>query len=159
MLKSVLMGVWVVAVTAGATYLSATMQLTSGGDLAASAESPGLEDVSTDMISVPMVRGGSIIGYVIVQLSFEADRELLEKLKVEPKPFLVDAAFRSIYSNTESDFTKLKADDIDALTQTIAKAANKRIGGDLVKQVLIQQLNYVRKEDIRTHWIKEKHQE
>jgi hypothetical protein len=155
MLKTVLIGVWIAAVTAGATYLSATMQLSASGT-GASTESHGLEEIATDMISVPMIRGGAIIGYVILQLSFEADRTLLEELKIEPKPFLVDAAFRSVYSNTESDFTKLKAGDIDALTETIAKEANKRIGGELVKQVLIQQLNYVRKEDIRTHWIKDK---
>lgn len=156
MFKTMLIGVWIAAVTAGATYFSATAQFSASSNAESSAENFNLEEVSTDMISVPMIRGGSIIGYVILQLSFEADRSLLEKLKVEPKPFLVDAAFRSVYSNSESDFTKLKAKDIDALTETIAKEANKRIGGELVKQVLIQQLNYVRKEDIRTHWIKEK---
>jgi hypothetical protein len=156
MLKTVLIGVWIAAVTAGATYVSATMKLPLSGEAGAAGESSGVEEVATDMISVPMIRGGSIIGYVIIQLSFEADRDLLAKLKLEPKPFLIDAAFRAVYSNPQSDFTRLKASDIDELTSSIAVEANKRMGGELVKQVLIQQLNYVRKEDIRTHWIKDK---
>ena len=49
---------------------------------------------------------------------------------------------------------KGKAKDLDDLTEAIKAGANQKIGGELVRQVLIQQLNYVRKEDIRTHWIK-----
>ena len=156
MLKTVLIGVWIALVTAGATYVSATMKIPLGRAGEAGGEGAGVEELATDMISVPMIRGGTIMGYIIIQLSFAADRGMLEKLKLEPKPFLVDAAFRAVYSNSQVDFTRLKASDIDALTTTIAEEANKRMGGELVKQVLIQQLNYVRKEDIRTHWIKEK---
>jgi hypothetical protein len=87
-------------------------------------------------------------------LNFEADKIKLEEFKLDPKPFLIDAAFRAVYSNSQSDFARLKAKDLDDLTEAIKIAANERIGGELVRQVLIQQLNYVRKEDIRTHWIK-----
>ena len=76
-------------------------------------------------------------------------------MKLEPQPFLVDAAFRAIYDSPETNFAKLKPADIDKLTAKIAAEANRRIGTELVKHVLIQQLNYVRKEDIRTNWIKE----
>lgn len=156
MLKLVLIGVWMVIVTAGSTYFSANMlSLSSGGEMTGAANL-GVEPIVTDMTSVPMIRGGEIIGYVIIQLTFEADKSMLETLKLEPKPYLVDAAFRVIYSNPQTDFTRLCASDIDDLTNEIAAEANKRMGGELVKQVLIQQLNYVRKEEIRTHWIKKK---
>jgi hypothetical protein len=156
MLKTVLIGVWIAVVTAGATYVSATMTVPLMGTAGRADDSAGVEEITTEMTSVPMIRGGSIIGYVIIQLIFEADRNMLAKLKLEPKPYLIDAAFRAVYANPQTDFTRLKASDIDALTKTIGEEANKRIGGELVKQVLIQQLNYVRKEDIRTHWIKDK---
>ena len=156
MLKLALAGVWVAAMTGGAAYVTATVDF--GGDSVAAGaveEDAGAEDISTEMTSVPLVRGGVIVGYVIIQLSFQADRLLLEKLKIEPKPYLVDAAFRTIYGAREVDFTRLRPGDMDLLTDGITRAANDRIGGKLVRQVLIQQLNYVRKEDIRTHWIKE----
>jgi hypothetical protein len=47
----------------------------------------------------------------------------------------------------------LRGSDLDKLTVAIAKEANSRIGSELVRQVLIQQLNFVPKEDIRTNWI------
>ena len=149
-----MLGVWIAIVTSGATYLSATMMVPSPETAGNGHPKLGLEEITADMTSVPMVRGGAIIGYVIIQLSFEADRAKLAKLKLDPKPYLTDAAFRTVYSNTQTDFTRLHGNDIDALTAAIATTANASIGADLVKSVLIQQLNYVRKEDIRTHWIK-----
>jgi hypothetical protein len=37
----------------------------------------------------------------------------------------------------------------------IATEANARLGGQLVRHVLVQQVNFVNKEDIRTNWIKD----
>ncbi|MFT3988546.1 hypothetical protein [Aestuariivirga sp.] len=152
MLKLVLIGVWVAMVTAASAYFGAGLFGGKSGDPQQHADL-GVEQLSSDMTSVPMVRGGEIIGYVIIQVTFAADKAVLAELKLDPKPYLTDAEFRAVYGNTEADFTRLRPADIDVLTTAIASEANARIGGKLVRQVLIQQLNYVRKEDIRTHWI------
>jgi hypothetical protein len=113
----------------------------------------GVEELRAEMTSVPMIRNGEIIGYLIIQLSFQADRAILEEKKLEPMPYLNDAAFRVIFAHTDIDFRRLREADLNALTDAIATEANARIGGKLVRHVLIQQLNFVRKEDIRTNWI------
>ncbi|MBI2720138.1 MAG: hypothetical protein HY245_05060 [Rhizobiales bacterium] len=156
MLKLAAIGLWAATVTAGAAYLSAGYLAGANAGKTAKPASLGLEQITSDMTSVPMIRGGAILGYVIIQVNFEADKALLEEMKVDAKPYLVDAAFRAVYSNEETDFTRVKGDDLDRLTRRIAELANGNLGAEVVKQVLIQQLNYVRKEDIRTHWIKEK---
>jgi flagellar basal body-associated protein FliL len=153
-LKLVIIGIWVALVTAAAAYFSAGLM--SQPPAADGAEAGHVvEQVSTEMTSVPMIRDGTILGYVIIQLNFAVDKAKLEEAKVEPAPFLVDAAFRAVYQNSQADFARLRASDIDKLTDSIRDEANKRLGPDVVQQVLIQQLNYVRKDDIRTHWIKE----
>ena len=93
MLKLVFLGVWVILVTAAATYASARFQNMPADSADGEAESHGTEEIKTEMTSVPMIRGGEIIGYVIIQLSFQADRMKLEALKLEPAPYLIDAAF------------------------------------------------------------------
>ena len=154
MLKLVLTGVWIAMVTASSVYVSANFlnASTSGGE-EAGVEDLGVEELKTEMTSVPMIRGGEILGYVVIQLSFAADRALLQALKLEPQPFLVDAAFRAVFSSPQVDFRRIRSGDLDMLTQEIARQANSRLGEDLVRSVLIQQLNYVRREDIRTNWI------
>jgi len=67
-------------------------------------------------------------------------------------PYIKDSAFRVIFTSADVDFRHLKPGDLDRLTDTIGREANRRLGMELVRQVLFQQLNYVKKEDIRTNW-------
>ena len=152
MLKLVAIGVWVILVTAGATYGSVYFSSTQNEEATAGPDL-GFEQLSSEMMSVPVMRNGDITGYLILQLSFSADRRLLEEKKIDPMPFMMDAAFRAIFANPEVDFMRLHGDDIDLLTGLIAKKANERTGSELVRHVLLQQLNFVKKEDIRTNWI------
>ena len=153
MLKLVVLGVWVIAVTATATFGSVYLHSAASAEDGGASEDHGVEELKAEMTSVPMIRGGEIVGYLIIQLSFAADRKILAESQLEPAPYLNDAAFRVIFSSTDVDFQRLRGSDLDRLTAGIAKEANSRIGAELVRQVLIQQLNFVRKEDIRTNWI------
>lgn len=146
-------GVWVILVTAGATYGS--VYLSHSDEEPAEPQLPdlGVEQFKSEMTSVPILRNGDVLGYLILQLSFAADRRLLEEKKLEPMPFMMDAAFRVIFSRTDVDFRRLQGKQLDELTAEIAKSANARIGSELVRDVLLQQVNFVRKEDIRTNWI------
>lgn len=152
MLKLALVGVWVILVTAGATFASVYL----GGPTSGSATKPddlGVEELSSELTSVPIIRAGDVMGYVILQLSFAADRALLGEKKSDPMPYIKDAAFRVVFTNSELDFRHLRPGDLDRLTDGIATEANRRLGAKIVRQVLFQQLNFVRKEDIRTNWI------
>ena len=152
MLKLAALGIWIILLTAGATFAS-TYLIPRGGHSSVPSEDKGVEQISSDLMSVPVIRGGDVVGYIILQLSFAADRSMLEQKKIEPLPFLRDAAFRTIFASTDVDFRRLKAGDLDRLSAAIVDEANSRLGEKLVRQVLLQQVNYVRKEDIRTNWI------
>ncbi len=153
MLKFVLLGVWVIVATAASTF--ASVYLKPGPEASGDAVpgDQGVEELKAEMTSIPMIRGGDVVGYVILQLSFGVDRRVLSEVKLEPGPYLNDAAFRVIFASTDIDFRRLRGSDLDRLTEAVAAEANKRIGAHLVRHVLIQQLNFVRKEDIRTNWI------
>jgi len=156
MLKLVLVGVWVILVTAGATF-GAVYISPRGQPVSSEVEDHGLETLESELSSVPVIRGGDVVGYVILQLSFGADKAALETRHLDPMPYIRDSAFRTIFTSFDIDFRRLKEGDLDALTDRIAREANKRLGGDIVRHVLFQQLNYVKKEDIRTNWISREH--
>lgn len=152
MLKLVLVGVWVILVTAGATFGSVALGF-GGRTNDDPREDIGVETVTSELTSVPIIRGGDVAGYVILQLSFGADKAALEAQKVDPMPYIKDSTFRVIFTSTDMDFRRLKAGDLDMLTDRIVKEANRKLGDSVIRHVLFQQLNYVRKEDIRTNWI------
>ena len=154
MLKLALIGVWVILVTAGATFASVYLG-ESALESSAEPEDLGVEELTSELTSVPIIRGGDVSGYVIMQFSFAADRALLGDSKLDPMPYIKDAVFRVAFTNSEIDFRHLKSGDLDRLTDSIATEANRRLGAKIVRQVLFQQLNFVKKEDIRTNWIGE----
>lgn len=152
MLKLALVGVWLILVTAGATFASIFLEA-HGSTATSDTEERGVETLTSELMSVPIIRGGDVTGYLVLQLSFGADKAAMEGRKLEPMPFINDAAFRVIFTSTDVDFRRLKTGDFDLLSQRIGDEANKRLGSGFVRQVLFQQLNYVKKEDIRTNWI------
>jgi len=152
-LKLVAIGVWVILICAGATFGSAYFSGNGEAEKTPEESDLGLEELKSEMTSIPVMRNGDVVGYVILQLSFAADRGILEKVKLDPLPFINDAAFRVIFASTDIEFRRLRRENIDALTVAIAKEANARIGAELVRHVLVQQVNFVNKEDIRTNWI------
>ena len=151
-MKIIVVCVWSIFVTAGSALVAARYL----PELAAANAGPvdlGVEELKAEMTSVPMVRGGEVLGYVIIQLTFMLDRAALQSLKIEPSAYLSDAAFRAIYANEQVDFRRLRKSDVDRLLASIAAEANRRMGVDVVRQVLVQQMNFVRKDEIRTNWI------
>ena len=138
--------------TAGSAFVAAKVlpEMSAAGSTVVDL---GLEEMKAEMTSVPMVRGGEVLGYVIIQLTFMLDRAALQTRKIEPSAYLSDAAFRSIYANDQVDFRRLRKSDIDDLLATIAAEANRQMGVDVVRRVLVQQMNFVRKDEIRTNWI------
>ncbi len=145
------LGVWVILVTAGATFASVYIGRSGPGD-SAPKEDLGVEQLTSELTSVPIITGGDVAGYLIVQLSFAADKAVLDQEKLDPMPYIKDSAFRVIFTSSDIDFRHLKPGDLDRLTVAIALQANRRLGVDLVRQVLFQQLNFVKKEDIRANW-------
>ncbi len=153
MLKLVAIGFWIIAVTAGATFGSVYIAKSSGQTEAEEEPDLGVEELKSEMTSFPIMRNGGVTGYLILQLSFSTDRRLLAERKVDPLPYLMDAAFRVIFARTDVDFRRLRSRDLEQVTAAIATEANSRLGMELVRHVLVQQVNFVNKEDIRTNWI------
>jgi hypothetical protein len=151
MIRPILTGVWVCAVTMGAAYVGATWQkpaaaATDKHDAHASSD---LAPTRTRMISVPVVADGGIRGYVVAQFAFIASAKLMKDMPVKPDLFVVDEAFQLIFSGEMIDFRQFKKQDLPALGKKITENVNKRLGQQVVEDVLVQELNYVAKESVR----------
>ena len=149
MIRLLMMGVWACLVTAGASlgmsYWNEAHQPLSGKQDYVE----GLVYEKTKVINVPMIADGSVQGYVVAQLVFTADAKSLRQLPVPPEAFLVDEAFRRIYGDEKLDFKNLVRYDLVQFTQAVRAQVNKRLQSDVVQEVLVQDFNYVSKDQIR----------
>ena len=142
-------GVWACIVTVGAS-LAMSYWKESHAALAPKQEyAGGLTYEKTGVINVPMIADGSVQGYVVAQLVFTADAKLLRQLPVPPEAFVVDEAFRNVYGDEKIDFRNLARYDLTHLAQTVREHVNRRLQADVLQDVLVQDFNYVSKDQIR----------
>jgi hypothetical protein len=89
-------------------------------------------------------------------MSFAVNTGETAKLGFEPTPYLVDTAYRTLYENSVIDFSRLKPQDLSALAKKIVEAANAKLAAEVVKDVLLNEINYVPRDEVRTNWVKNK---
>jgi hypothetical protein len=149
MIRLVLAGLWVCILTAGTSYAVAYWK-EKGSLLPAKDEYlEGLQYQKTRALSVPMVENGNVQGYVIARFVYTVEARALHQLSVPPEPFVVDEAFRRIYADEGLDFRKLARYDLSILTAAIKQRVNERMHADIVQDVMIEDFNYVAKEEFQ----------
>ena len=149
MIKMILGGVWACIVTLGAAYFAFQWQANAKPhDPNAKPVAPK-EVVKTRMLSVPIILDNALQGYVMAQFAFTVDVKANKEMSVKPVEYLLDEAFKALYAEGTIDFRKAQKQDLSALTKRIADGTNKRLGAQLVEDVLIQELNYIPKEQTR----------
>ena len=83
MIKFIVAAIWICAVTIGAVFYSFQMR---GGQARRRAATPpllgGLDYVKTDVVSVPVLTTGRVVGYFLTRLVYTVEPEKLEKLSV-----------------------------------------------------------------------------
>ncbi|MFC4173659.1 hypothetical protein ACFOYU_16610 [Microvirga sp. GCM10011540] len=149
MARILVTGFWICAITLlscyAAVYWDTGMQKSKGEDYL-----EGLEYQKVRPINIPIIAEGAVQGYVIATLIFTADAKTLRSLPVPPENFVIDEAFRQVYSDENLDFRKLSKYDVNSLLINIKRSVNERMGTEIVKDVLIESFNFVSKSDVRS---------
>jgi hypothetical protein len=149
MIRLLVAGVWACLVTVGSSMAISYWKRDHVAPPAAEDSLGGLVYEKTKVINVPMIAEGSVQGYIVAQLVFTADAKVLRQLPVPPEAFVVDEAFRSIYGDQKLDFKNLARYDLSQFTHKVREHVNERLQTEVLRDVLVQDFNYVSKEQIR----------
>lgn len=149
MIRLLMTGVWACIVTVGASLAISYWTESHAGVSPKQEYLEGLVYEKTRVMNVPMIAEGSVQGYIVAQLVFTVDGKVLRQMPVPPEAFVVDEAFRSIYGDEKLDFKNLGRYDLALFTQTVKARVNKRLQNEVLQDVLIQDFNYVSKDQIR----------
>jgi hypothetical protein len=148
-MKLLITGIWACLVTVGTSFGISYWQESAAALPAKQDQPEGLVYEKTKVINVPMIAEGIVQGYIITQLVFTANAKVLRQLPVPPEPFVVDEAFRTIYADQKLDFKNLGRYDLAQFAQTIRAQVNKRLQTEALQEILVQDFNYVSKDQIR----------
>ena len=147
-MKLVFAGLWVALVALGTAYGVALYWPGHSADPEVTAAAPAvvLQTQKTRVLNVPMVIDGALRGFVSVQFVFTQDSNVLKTLQVPPDVYLLDEAFKAIYSDTALDPQHVEKYDLQKLTTQLVKTTNDRLGAVLIKDVLIENFAYIDKD-------------
>ncbi len=146
MIKMLALAIWasiaaLLASSAGAHWQASREKMPQAANAARN-----YEFRKTRVINVPIVSGGALEGYVIVQFLYAIDARAADTLNVSPDAFLMDHAFRALYGDPRLDFRHLEKYDMSGLTADLKTMLNQKLGEGMVSEVLIQDFSYMSKE-------------
>ncbi len=151
MIKFVVAALWISAATVGAVFYSFQNSGKADDAQPAPAMFGGLDYVKTDLITVPIVRNSAVEGYFIARLVFTAEPARLNRLSVPPSALFADQVYSYLYSNPQFDMSDRTAVNLDGFRSGIRDSINRRVGDKLIHEVLIEQMDFLTRDDIRDH--------
>ncbi len=150
MIKTIAVGLWAAVVAVLSSHAAATWS--AGGTVAIAVEDTrldGLEYRKPGPLTVPMISDGRLSGYVVAKIVFTAQARALRDFPIDPQPFVMDAAFRRIYTDGRIEFDQMSKYNLDEITSAIKANVNSRLGFDLIQDVLVEEINYVPKDGLK----------
>jgi flagellar basal body-associated protein FliL len=151
MVKLLLTGLWVCIVTLGAVYFSVQMSAAPAPVDEEARKKELLELVRGESITIPVISEGAISGYFLSRVSFMMDKEKIKGVKLPMTELTTDELFTLLIGNKMVDLSKPGAFELEKFRSTIKDDLNRRLGDGLVAEVLVEQLDYLSKEDIRNN--------
>jgi hypothetical protein len=148
-IKFIAAAIWICAATLGAVFYSFQAAGERGVGETPKPMLGGLDYVKTDVISVPLLRDSKIDGYFLTKLVYTVEPAEIKKLSIPAEALMTDQVYSYLYANPQIDFTKKENLDLDAFRKAIRDTVNTRVGAELIHDVLIDQVNFLTKDEIR----------
>ncbi|MDF0695259.1 hypothetical protein PYR71_01790 [Rhizobium sp. MC63] len=147
MIKLVLTGLWVCAITLASVYFSVYLATAPAPAVSDSRQS-ALELVKGETITVPVIGNGAITGYFLGRISFMMNKDMLKGVTLPLTEMTTDELFSLLVGNKMVDLAHIKSFDPKAFREEIKKGMNERLGGEYVADVMLEQLDYLSKEEV-----------
>ena len=148
MIRSLIVALLAAAAALGSSYGAVQWSL-AHRDAKPAEEAAHIAQKKTRVINVPIVVDGQVKGYVMAQFLYTADEKALKELASPPDAIILDEAFRLIYADEKHDFRDLKKVDLGEIGAELKDRVARRMKSDLVRDVMLEDFNYVSKDDIR----------
>jgi hypothetical protein len=149
MMLRLVAGLWICIVALSASYGATLWKVRQASAPASPQEKKTIELRKLKVINVPMISKGIVQGYVVTQLSYSVDADAVKKLDVSPDTFVLDEAFRLIYSDEKLDFNHLDKFDLRQFRESIKENVKARLHTDVITDVLVPEFTIISIEDIR----------
>lgn len=147
MMRLVISCLWVCVVTLASAYTAVVLKARQS-DVSAKVEVEKINYDRTRPMNIPMIANGAVQGYVVIQFSYTADSHDGAESKQPIEAYILDEAFKTLYADDKLDFRHLEKYDIAGMMKNLVVKVNTRMNKQVLKDVLVDEFNYIPKEEI-----------
>ncbi len=151
MLKLVITGVWVCIVTLASVYFSIEMSRAPDKQDPDAVKKAAQELVRGEVTTFPIISNGKVQGYFLTRISYIADKTKLEEIKLPIPELITDELYTALVGNRVIKIGDSHDFDLDAFRKTVKNSLNARLGTDVILEIVVEQIDYLSKDDIRTN--------
>ncbi|RUM97521.1 hypothetical protein EET67_12780 [Pseudaminobacter arsenicus] len=149
MIKFIAAAVWICIATLGAVFYAFQTSEAKMETAEAAGALGGLDYVKTDVISVPVLSKDAVDGYFLARLVYTVESERMKTLSIPAESLIADQVYTYLYANKQIDFAERQNFDLDAFRNGIRDSVNKRVGEDLIREVIVEQIDFLSKAELR----------
>lgn len=154
MIKFAIASVWIAAVALGSVYYSFDYSKEHAEGPNEPSLFGGLDYLKTGIVSVPLFSDGRVYGYFLARLVYTIEPARLAALTLPAEAVVIDQVYNYLYANPDIDYQDKEKIDLTRITDGIRDAINERVGENLVHDVMIEQVDFLSKADIRDNTIR-----
>lgn len=155
MLGQIAFGLWVAAVTLAGIYAGQNVAVSDGSaaheadNSGAHGASPGFNEFRTDLFAIPHLEKSGIVGYLTGRFTIRTVAAEEAEMKIPLNTLIFDSLNRHFYAEAGSFATSEGWERLRESLASLRAMANETAGREVVAEVLIEQLDYFSKDDIR----------
>ncbi|MHB0953435.1 MAG: hypothetical protein ACYC10_16090 [Allorhizobium sp.] len=147
MLKIIAAGLLVCLASLGGLYFSFQSQKASA--VAEAAKPEALEHISAELVTIPVLSEDAVVGYFLASVSLLVEKTAIETLDVSIEDLLRDELLSHLTGTPLTKAPETGNYDILALRTLVKDSMNERFRRGAVQEVLITQLDFISKADMR----------
>jgi hypothetical protein len=151
MVKLILTGVWVAIVTLAAVYFSIQFSKPEDPNAADAKKKATEELVRGELTTFPVIENGSVEGYFLTKTSYIADKNKIAAITLPIPELLTDQLYTELVGDNVIRIGDNRKFNLKAFRDRVKDALNKRLGDGVILDVIVEQIDYLTKEDLRAN--------
>lgn len=151
MFKLIITGIWVAAVTLGSVYFSIQMSKAPDPGAEEAAKKAVQELVRGETITYPVIGQGRVQGYFLAKASFVTDKTKLAEIKLPIPELLTDELYTELVGDKVIRVGENRNFDLKAFKARIKESLNRKLGTEVVLDVIVEQIDYLTKEELQSN--------
>jgi hypothetical protein len=149
MLKLIITGIWVAAVTLGSVYFSIQMAKAPDPALDEAKKKAVQELVKGEMVTYPVIAQGKVEGYFLAKTSFVADKTKIAEITLPVPEMLTDEMYTELVGHKVIRVSDNRNFDLKAFKDRVKAALNQKLGSEVVLEVIVEQIDYITKQELQ----------